>query len=117
MDEATYRGVMSTTTYDPHLLHLRVPNERDEIKMIDLTLIRIADNVDEVDIDGSTIGYIRRVGRVFVALSGRRFDHAMECCQSLLWDKAAWTLLEEADVHPHPETVTAAELSDARSVV
>jgi hypothetical protein len=105
--EPTYRGVMSTSIYDSHMLHLRVPNERDEIEVVDLTLIRIAEDVDELDIDGSPIGYIRRVGRVFVALSGRRLDHATECSQSLLWDKAAWKLLEEADARSRREAAAA----------
>jgi hypothetical protein len=87
---------MSTSTHESHMLHLRFPNERDELDEVDLTLIRIAEDIDEVDIDGSAIGYIRRVGPVFVALSGRRLDRAWECSQSLLWDKAAWALLEEA---------------------
>lgn len=65
--------------------------------LVDLLLDPVADDVDAVRRDGNTIGYIRQVGRVFVALRGRRLDYAVECGQSLLWDKAAMALLAEAD--------------------
>lgn len=63
------------------------------IRTIQLTVVDLDDLTEEIRLDGQTIGFINRAGRIFVAQSGTRLDRAEECGQCLLWDKAAATLV------------------------
>lgn len=40
-----------------------------------------------------TLGFVHRVGNVFVALSGDNLGHAVEVGQSLSWDRAVEMVL------------------------
>lgn len=57
----------------------------------------VIDDIDRyrVTVDGVTVGYIDVVGTVFVALAGGRYAHAIEVCQSLVWDDAVRALARE----------------------
>lgn len=72
---------------------LRFEGLDDQIKTIRPVIVYVDDSICEVDLDGQILGYIQHVGKVFVALAGTRLDRAEECGQSLLWDKAASTLV------------------------
>lgn len=45
------------------------------------------------------IGYIHRVGNVFVALEGAHLPHAVEIGQSLSWDEAVAMLKRASRLH------------------
>lgn len=49
--------------------------------------------------DKRVIGFVQHAGPVLVVLSGSRFDHAVECGQSLIWDSAVAQLIM-TDGHP-----------------
>ena len=70
---------------------------RDGIRTIQLAVSRRGDLMDEISFDGRVIGFIHRAGHIFVALTGARLDHAEECGQSVVWDKAVALLLTCAD--------------------
>ncbi|GAB3388444.1 hypothetical protein GCM10027568_09460 [Humibacter soli] len=72
---------------------LRVVDDLTGIETINLVLVTVDGDLDEVRNDGGTIGYIRHVGRLFVALHGSRRDRAEECGQFSLWDHAAQSLV------------------------
>jgi hypothetical protein len=74
-------------------VRLRIDDDRAGVESITLVLISVGTDLDEVRRDGLTIGYIRHVGRLFVALSGIRQDRAEECGQFPLWDYAAQRLV------------------------
>ena len=69
---------------------------RDRITTIQPMVIHRGDAVDEIRLDGCVIGFIHRAGHIFVALTGARLDHAEECGQSVVWDKAFALLLPES---------------------
>jgi hypothetical protein len=48
----------------------------------------VTDDVYSVMTDTDTLGFIHRVGNVFVALGGDVLSHAVEIGQSLSWDQA-----------------------------
>lgn len=73
------------------------------IRTISLTVVDLDDVVQEIRLDGRVIGFIHAAGRIFVALTGTRMDWAVECGQSLLWDKAAATLVTTFGQLPQPE--------------
>lgn len=68
---------------------------KQEDSMYAPTLSRVADDVVEVSADGSVLGWLQTVGRVYVALRGRDLRHAEEVGQSLSRD-AALALLRPA---------------------
>lgn len=63
------------------------------IRTIQVVVIDLDDVTEEIRLDGHTIGFIGRAGRIFVAQTGTRLDQAEECGQCLLWDKAATILV------------------------
>ena len=69
---------------------------RDRITTIQPTVIHRGNTMDEIRLDGRVIGFIHRAGHIFVALTGTRLDHAEECGQSVVWDKAFALLLTES---------------------
>jgi hypothetical protein len=73
------------------------------IRTIQLTVVDLDDLTEEIRLDGQTIGFINRAGRIFVAQSGTRLDRAEECGQCLLWDKAAAILVTLLGRLPEPE--------------
>lgn len=48
----------------------------------------VTDDVYRVMSDRQTLGYIHRVGLVYVALRGEALGHAVEVGQSMTWDQA-----------------------------
>jgi hypothetical protein len=52
------------------------------------TIALVSDDVYGVMNDDTTLGYIHKVGPVYVALSGDVLSHAVEVGQSLNWDQA-----------------------------
>ena len=48
----------------------------------------ISDDLYSVLSETDTLGYIHKVGNVFVALRGSTVSHAVEVGQSLSWDQA-----------------------------
>ncbi len=48
----------------------------------------VTDDVYSVMTERETIGFVHRVGNVYVALSGDILSHAVEVGQSLSWDQA-----------------------------
>lgn len=75
----------------------------DEVRMIALTVVDLDDADQEIRLNGQVIGFIHTAGRVFVALTGTRTDQAEECGQSLLWDRAAETLVNTFEQRHQPE--------------
>ncbi|SEB85344.1 hypothetical protein SAMN04489806_1951 [Paramicrobacterium humi] len=101
---------------------LRVFGRDDALQIIPLDVRETADDLYVISRDSRRIGYIQRVGHVFVALVGERLDHAEECGQSLLWDKAATSLVEEADARsrramPAPEPPARAPFPEVQYLV
>lgn len=76
---------------------IRVVNDQGDVELVDLWVTEIDDEVERVDARHGTIGYIHRVGNIFVALAGDRTDRAEECGQFALWDHAAGELVHHAD--------------------
>ncbi|MET0990343.1 MAG: hypothetical protein ABWY54_06835 [Glaciihabitans sp.] len=52
------------------------------------TIALVSNDVYSVMNDDTTLGYIHKVGPVYVALSGDVLSHAVEVGQSLNWDQA-----------------------------
>ncbi len=48
----------------------------------------VTDDVYSVMTERDTLGFVQRVGTVYVALSGDVLSHAVEIGQSLSWDQA-----------------------------
>lgn len=46
----------------------------------------------EVTVDAATVGFVEVVGAVFVALSGPRYDRAVEVAQTLVFESAVAVL-------------------------
>lgn len=76
---------------------------RDGIRTIHSTVVPPDGLTEEIRLDGRVIGFIHRAGRIFVALNGARLDRAVECGQSLLWDKVATQLILESGGFPEVE--------------
>ena len=53
----------------------------------------VGDNLYCVLSETDTLGFVQRVGNVFVALSGDNLGHAVEVGQSLSWDQAVEMVL------------------------
>jgi hypothetical protein len=52
------------------------------------TIALVTDDVYSVLSDRETLGFVHKVGNVYVALSGDSLSHAVEIGQSLSWDRA-----------------------------
>jgi hypothetical protein len=52
------------------------------------TIALVTDDVYSVLTDHETLGFVHRVGNVYVALGGDVLSHAVELGQSLSWDRA-----------------------------
>jgi hypothetical protein len=52
------------------------------------TVALVTDDVYAVMTERETLGFVHRVGTVYVALRGDVLSHAVEIGQSLLWDSA-----------------------------
>jgi hypothetical protein len=79
---------------------LRIAHDTTEVEIISLTILPIDTDLDEVRCDGNTIGFVRHVDRIFVALVGNRRDRAEEHGQFFLWDFAAQQIVH--DTAPQP---------------
>ena len=54
----------------------------------EVSVARVSDDLFSVSTRAETLGYVRKVGNVFVALRGSIFHHAVEVGQSLSADRA-----------------------------
>ena len=52
------------------------------------TVALVTEDVYAVMTDRETLGFVHKVGTVYVALSGDVLSHAVEIGQSLVWEKA-----------------------------
>ena len=95
---------------------LRLEWSDDVIRVIPLTVLDLGNVVQEIRLNAQVIGFIHRADHIFVALSGARRDRAEECGQSLLWDKAAATLVTTLGQTPEPEKSAARATAWERSV-
>jgi hypothetical protein len=66
----------------------RESEHRDRDHHIDSTIALVTDDVYSVMTDRETLGYVHKVGIVYVALSGDILSHAVEVGQSLSWERA-----------------------------
>jgi hypothetical protein len=57
------------------------PSRRPDIALVDNDLYCVLSETD-------TLGYVHRVGNVFVALAGDNLGHAVEIGQTMSWDMA-----------------------------
>ncbi|MCU1468917.1 MAG: hypothetical protein JWQ39_66 [Glaciihabitans sp.] len=55
---------------------------------IESTIALVTDDIYSVMTDLETLGFVHKVGNVYVALSGDVLSHAVEIGQSLSWDRA-----------------------------
>jgi hypothetical protein len=56
----------------------------------DATVALVTEDIYSVMTDRETLGFVHRVGTVFVALSGDILSHAVEVGQALSLDRAVW---------------------------
>ncbi len=56
----------------------------------------VDEDVYAVMTESATLGYVHKVGNVYVALSGEYLHHAVEVGQSLSWDQAVQMVFREA---------------------
>lgn len=68
---------------------LAMPDALHNPEVLDLIVQPVAADLEAIQCDGHTLGYVQRAGRVFVSLVGERADRAEECGQALTWDVAA----------------------------
>lgn len=62
------------------------PEARESRREPNIALV--TDDVYSVMTEYSTLGYVQKVGNVYVALSGDSLSHAIEIGQSHSWDQA-----------------------------
>ena len=62
---------------------------------------QLSDELVEVCIGQTVVGFVETAGIVFVALHGSRYDRAVEVAQSLTFDVAAAALLSHVRVVDH----------------
>jgi len=60
----------------------------DRNHLTESTIALVTDDIYSVMTDRETLGYVHKVGTVYVALSGDVLSHAVEVGQSLSWDRA-----------------------------
>lgn len=77
-------------------VRVRMGTDADRIETVKLLVVPRNIDLVEIDVEQHILGYIRRAGRVFVALAGERLDLAEECGESLLWDQAAADLVRRS---------------------
>lgn len=53
-----------------------------------VSVAMVGDDLFSLLTPSETIGFVHKVGRVYVALSGSDLPHAVEVGQSLSWDRA-----------------------------
>jgi hypothetical protein len=80
----------------------------ERVKGAIATSQRLRDDLVQVSVGDSVVGFVEQAGAVHVALHGNRYDRAVEVAQSLVFDVAV------ADLLAHVRTVDriAAELSE-----
>jgi hypothetical protein len=66
----------------------RQSDHRDRDLHMDSIIALVTDDVYSVMTDRETLGYVHKVGTVYVALSGDILSHAVEVGQSLSWERA-----------------------------
>jgi hypothetical protein len=54
----------------------------------DISVAKLDDDLYSLLSPTETVGFVHRVGSVYVALRGAHFSHAVEVGQSLSWDRA-----------------------------
>ena len=81
----------------PHAYRRRVERVNGEIA----TSRQLGEELVEVCVGNTVVGYVETAGIVFVALHGSRYDRAVEVAQSLTFDVAAAALLSHVRVVDH----------------
>jgi hypothetical protein len=71
------------------------PTPRDSRREPNIALV--TDDVFSVMTDRDTLGFIRKVGTVYVALSGDVLSHSVEVGQSLTWEQAVQMVRASAE--------------------
>lgn len=66
----------------------RQSDHSDRDPLMDSIIALVTDDVYSVMTDRETLGYVHKVGTVYVALSGDILSHAVEVGQSLSWERA-----------------------------
>lgn len=90
---STFDNSVEDSSVSAVTVPLRLESPHNAIRIVTLTVVECDDTVQEIRCDGQVIGFIHRAGRIFVALTGNRQDRALECAQSVLWEKVASTLV------------------------
>jgi hypothetical protein len=62
----------------------------------DIRVTQAVPGVHRVELDGTTVGYVQKEGRVFVALCGSVYNTSCEVAQSLRFDAAVQAVVEAA---------------------
>ncbi len=60
----------------------------------DVRVTQAVPGVHRVELDGRTVGYVQKEGRVFVALCGSVYNTSCEVAQSLRFDTAVQAVVE-----------------------
>jgi hypothetical protein len=63
-----------------------VPTVREQRS--ESTIALVTDDIYSVMTERETLGFVQKVGTVYVALAGDVLSHAVEVGQSLSWDRA-----------------------------
>ena len=53
-----------------------------------VSVAMVSDDLFSLLTPSETLGFVHKVGKVYVSLSGSDFSHAVEVGQSLSWDRA-----------------------------
>ena len=62
----------------------------------DIRVTEAVPGVHRVELDGATVGYVQKEGRVFVALCGNVYNTSCEVAQSLRLDTAVQAVVDAA---------------------
>ncbi|MEQ1735599.1 MAG: hypothetical protein ABL886_04255 [Rhodoglobus sp.] len=62
----------------------------------DVRVTQAVPGIHRVELDGETVGYVQKEGRVFVALCGSVYNTSCEVAQSLRFDTAVQAVVEAA---------------------
>jgi hypothetical protein len=78
--------MQANPTNEGVIMVLTIPSFKPDISLVGDDLYCVLSETD-------TLGYVHKVGNVFVALSGDNLGHAVEAGQSLSWDQAVEMVL------------------------
>ena len=87
----------SANSTSERTVRLWMANQTGQIDDIRLIVTRVGVDLDAVQWDSCTVGFVLRAEQIFVALVGSRHDRAEECGQFFLWGQAAARVLALSD--------------------